>query len=190
MIKFNDIVIGACVDTRLSQSSDDTTKSTNKRKQSSQQKRQPKQKQAKEGPPAKKRARKGSVAKQEEDYDSYMESTKVQLCALPPLRILEPDVKPNFNVCPVFGSGSLTPGKLCNSSIVTFVDIFRLVFNISAETKLKGSFGRCLLFGQPDLYSTSPFGDNPPPPSISLPPTPPPQRGFYNQEFPSQSRGE
>lgn len=154
------------LDTQQMQGIEESSKCSGKRKQCGQQKRQPKQKANKEGTPAKKRARKGSNAKPEEDFDSYIEATKAQLCTLPPLRILEPDVKTSFNVCPVFGSGSLNP----------------------TESKLKGGFGQCSYLGQVDFYSTVPFGDIPPPPTVSLPPTPPPQRGFYNQEFPSRSR--
>ncbi|GAB6031866.1 hypothetical protein CHUAL_010262 [Chamberlinius hualienensis] len=131
-----------------------------KRSKGAQTKRQPKQKQSKEGGlPAKKRARKGSNPKPEEDYDGFMDTLRVQLLNLPSLRILEPDIQPNFNVCPTYGSRHLS----------------------SSSCKLSGNFGRCTFSDKIEFYL-----ENPNSATIIPPPTPPPQRGFYIQEFPSR----
>lgn len=92
-----------------------------------------------------------------------------RLRALPPVRILEPHIRPNYNVGAVFGRGDLN----------------------LREPMLKGSYGRAFLPGQPDPYSVLPFGDRPP--SLSAPPSavtpsPTPLRGFYNQEFSMHTR--
>ncbi|XP_023237784.1 histone-lysine N-methyltransferase 2C-like [Centruroides sculpturatus] len=120
----------------------------------------------KDGSPCKKRIRKGSISKNEEDFDTYMETMMAQLRSLPPIRILEPNIKPNFSVCPIFGSGDL---------------------NLK-ENQLRGSYGHSCLPSQGDFYSTYPFGSNPPTPPASLPPTPPPFRNYYSQEFSHRSR--
>lgn len=52
-----------------------------------------------------KRPRKGSRA--DEDYELYLEALMGRLRALPPVRILEPQIRPNFNVGAVFGRGDL-----------------------------------------------------------------------------------
>ncbi|XP_013784687.2 histone-lysine N-methyltransferase 2C-like isoform X2 [Limulus polyphemus] len=122
-------------------------------------KRPKKKKENKDGTSGKKRQRKGSKA--EEDYDVFMAALMKQLRAMPPIRILEPYIKPNFNLCPVFGS------RDCNNK----------------DCQLRGSYGNATLSNQPDYYSTQPFGSNPPTPPASLPPTPPPVRGYYYQEF-------
>uniref|UniRef100_T1IZ38 Histone-lysine N-methyltransferase 2C n=1 Tax=Strigamia maritima TaxID=126957 RepID=T1IZ38_STRMM len=137
-------------------------------------KRQPKQPKLKDGIPSKKRSRKGSGAKPEEDYDSYMGNMMAQLRSLPPLRIVEPAIPPCFNVCPLYGGSDIKPALTPEESPTT--------------SKLRGMFGNATLINQVDYYSVYPFGSNPPTPPASLPPTPPPHRGFYNQEFPTRYR--
>uniref|UniRef100_A0A131YLZ0 Histone-lysine N-methyltransferase MLL3 n=1 Tax=Rhipicephalus appendiculatus TaxID=34631 RepID=A0A131YLZ0_RHIAP len=114
-----------------------------------------------------KRPRKGSRA--DEDYEVYLETLMQRLRALPPVRIIEPHIRPNFNIGAVFGRGDLN----------------------LREPVLKGSYGRAFLPGQPDPYSVLPFGDRPPPPSApssAVTPSPTPLRGFYNQEFSMHTR--
>uniref|UniRef100_A0A4D5RBJ9 Putative histone-lysine n-methyltransferase 2c n=1 Tax=Ixodes scapularis TaxID=6945 RepID=A0A4D5RBJ9_IXOSC len=116
-----------------------------------------------------KRPRKGSRGGPEEDYELFLEALLGRLRALPPVRILEPLIRPNFNVGVVFGRGDLN----------------------LRESSLKGSYGRAFLPGQPDAYSVCPFGDRPPPPvapSSAATPSPTPLRGFYNQEFSVHAR--
>ncbi|KAG0433469.1 hypothetical protein HPB47_019880, partial [Ixodes persulcatus] len=116
-----------------------------------------------------KRPRKGSRGGPEEDYELFLEALLGRLRALPPVRILEPLIRPNFNVGAVFGRGDLN----------------------LRESSLKGSYGRAFLPGQPDAYSVCPFGDRPPPPvapSSAATPSPTPLRGFYNQEFSVHAR--
>lgn len=57
--------------------------------------------------PQKKRIRKGSNVKSEVDYDSFIAGITNQLLQMPQLQIIEPDIGPNYNVCPVYGSGDL-----------------------------------------------------------------------------------
>ncbi|EEC19912.1 hypothetical protein IscW_ISCW023206 [Ixodes scapularis] len=112
---------------------------------------------------------KGSRGGPEEDYELFLEALLGRLRALPPVRILEPLIRPNFNVGVVFGRGDLN----------------------LRESSLKGSYGRAFLPGQPDAYSVCPFGDRPPPPvapSSAATPSPTPLRGFYNQEFSVHAR--
>ncbi|KAL3211546.1 hypothetical protein MRX96_036364 [Rhipicephalus microplus] len=114
-----------------------------------------------------KRPRKGSRA--DEDYEVYLEALMQRLRALPSVRIIEPHIRPNFNIGAVFGRGDLN----------------------LREPALKGSYGRAFLPGQPDPYSVFPFGDRPPPPaapSSTATPSPTPLRGFYNQEFSMHTR--
>ncbi|KAL1415101.1 hypothetical protein MTO96_006974 [Rhipicephalus appendiculatus] len=73
-----------------------------------------------------KRPRKGSRA--DEDYEVYLETLMQRLRALPPVRIIEPHIRPNFNIGAVFGRGDLN----------------------LREPVLKGSYGRAFLPGQPD----------------------------------------
>ncbi|KAL1379791.1 hypothetical protein pipiens_014643 [Culex pipiens pipiens] len=54
----------------------------------------------------KKKPRKST--RQEEDYDTYIDSLMLQLRQLPPMQILEPLLPRNFGVCPLFGTGDLT----------------------------------------------------------------------------------
>ncbi|XP_064470937.1 histone-lysine N-methyltransferase 2C-like isoform X3 [Ornithodoros turicata] len=118
--------------------------------------------------PKAKRPRKGSRGA-EEDYELFVEALMVRLRALPPLRILEPLIRPNFNIGVAFGRGDLN----------------------LRETPLKGSFGKATLPSQADVYASFPFGDQPPPPvtpSSVVNPSPTPLRGFYNQEFSMHTR--
>ncbi|XP_035219213.1 histone-lysine N-methyltransferase 2C-like isoform X2 [Stegodyphus dumicola] len=114
---------------------------------------------------AKKKCRRSS-SKVEEGYETYVENLMTKLTNLPPLRILEPNIKPNFNAVPVFGSGDL---------------------NVK-ENQLKGHFGSSTIPGQSDIYSFYPYAKEQPSSSAILPPSSPPYRGFYNQEFPNLNK--
>ncbi|KFM63415.1 Histone-lysine N-methyltransferase MLL3, partial [Stegodyphus mimosarum] len=114
---------------------------------------------------AKKKCRRSS-SKVEEGYETYVENLMTKLTNLPPLRILEPNIKPNFNAVPVFGSGDL---------------------NVK-ENQLKGHFGSATIPGQSDIYSFYPYAKEQPSSSAILPPSSPPYRGFYNQEFPNLNK--
>lgn len=60
----------------------------------------------------KKKCRRAS-SKIEEGYENYVENLMNKLTSLPPLRILEPNIKPNFSAIPVFGAGDLNvKGKM------------------------------------------------------------------------------
>lgn len=119
------------------------------------------------GSPAKKRYKKAANLKVDDGHEVFMENLMQQLRALPPIRVLEPRIKPNFNVCSAPGAGDLNAKESC----------------------LRGTYGHAHPSSQVDFYASQPFGSNPPTPPSSLPPTPPPVRGYYNQEFPSKSKG-
>ncbi|XP_042908867.1 histone-lysine N-methyltransferase 2C isoform X4 [Parasteatoda tepidariorum] len=113
----------------------------------------------------KKKCRRSS-SKLEEGYENYVENMMNKLTTLPPLRIIEPNIKPNFSAVPVFGSGDL---------------------NIK-DNQLKGRLGCSTIPGQNDIYSYHPYTNEHPPSLSILPPSSPPYRGFYNQEFPGMNK--
>ncbi|GFS88566.1 hypothetical protein TNCV_1461801 [Trichonephila clavipes] len=59
-----------------------------------------------EGVVVKKKCRRSS-SKIEEGYENYVETWMNKLTNLPPLRILEPTIQPNFSAIPVYGAGDL-----------------------------------------------------------------------------------
>lgn len=59
-----------------------------------------------EGLLAKKKCRRAS-SKAEEGYETYVETLMNKLTSLPPLRILEPNIRANFSAIPAFGAGDL-----------------------------------------------------------------------------------
>lgn len=132
----------------------------------------------------KKRARKGSQSRADEDYELFLANLMAQLRSLPPLAILEPSIKPSFNV--------------------SIPQDWNADLNVR-ESSLRGSYGSALLPSTIDYYSTYPFGPNKAPMltpsvpstinnnhsnlfspipnsngSIGMPST---SRGFYNEEF-------
>ncbi|KAL1392800.1 hypothetical protein pipiens_020211, partial [Culex pipiens pipiens] len=115
----------------------------------------------------KKKPRKST--RQEEDYDTYIDSLMLQLRQLPPMQILEPLLPRNFGVCPLFGTGDLT--KFTNAKD----------YSISSGD-LTGVFGHAQIPNIADFYNTKPFGLKEPPPEPPAPAST--QRGFYDQEFP------
>lgn len=67
------------------------------------------------GAPPKKRTKK--PPKPEPDYDTFIANLIAELRRLPALAILEPDIPPDFNFVPVFGSGNMNvTGELPFSS--------------------------------------------------------------------------
>lgn len=95
-------------------------------------------------PKTKKRARKGSQNKTEdpansnEHHEQLMKTLLNHLRSFPAIQMIEPQIKPNMNVClPVDGPD----------------------FNLP-ETKLRGSYGNAFLSSAIDYYSTYPFGPN------------------------------
>lgn len=114
----------------------------------------------------KKKPRKST--RQEEDYDTYIDSLMLQLRQLPPMQILEPLLPRNYGVCQLFGTGDLSK--------------FTNVKDYSIATgDLSGVYGNALIPNVADFYNTKPFGLK------VAPPEPVPvstQRGFYDQEFP------
>ncbi|XP_054161923.1 histone-lysine N-methyltransferase 2C-like [Oppia nitens] len=135
-------------------------------------------------PPTKKRSRKASQTRTDEDSELFLTALMTQLRSLPPLQVLEPVLKPNYNVFLPFDAPD---------------------FN-SKESTLRGSYGNAFLSSTIDYYSTYPFGPNKAPPlTPSLPPSvvnsaqtvsssfiscnsssigmPSTSRGFYNEEF-------
>ena len=110
----------------------------------------------------------------EEDYDAYLDSMMTQLRAMPALSVMEPSVYPNFNVCPVYGSGELA--KLGRPE------------HDHRRGKLHGkSAGSLVVKDWFDYYDTKPLG-----PSLPIVPplkTPPTARGFYSMEFPPPKIG-
>ncbi|KAG8188064.1 hypothetical protein JTE90_014303 [Oedothorax gibbosus] len=127
-----------------------------------------------EGPPGikpeggmnipKKKCRRSS-SKLEEGLEPYPEA-HINKVTLPPLRILEPTIQPNFSAIPVFGSGDLN----------------------AREHQLKGKYGYATIPGQTDFYACPPYTKESPPSAANLPPSSSPYRGFYNQEFPGLNK--
>ncbi|GFU34433.1 hypothetical protein NPIL_626691 [Nephila pilipes] len=118
-----------------------------------------------EGVVVKKKCRRSS-SKLEEGYENYVETLMNKLTNLPPLRILEPTIQPNYSAIPVFGSGDL---------------------NVK-EHQLKGKYGSATIPGQSDIYTCHPYAKESPASTAILPPSSPPYRGFYNQEFPGMNK--
>lgn len=115
----------------------------------------------------KKRARKASQVKptESEDYDLFLSSLMSRLRNLPPMHIVEPQIKPNFNICVPFGCGDLN----------------------SQTSVIRGTYGQGFIpAGDPEKtvtpsqnhshYPSSGNRQNAPNPSMGL-------RGFYSQEF-------
>lgn len=115
----------------------------------------------------KKKPRKST--RQEEDYDTYIDSLMLQLRQLPPMQILEPLLPRNFGVCPLFGTGDLSKFTNVKDYSITSGD-------------LTGIFGHAQIPNVADFYNTKPFGLKEPPPEPPIPAST--QRGFYDQEFP------
>ncbi|RWS06901.1 Histone-lysine N-methyltransferase MLL3-like protein [Dinothrombium tinctorium] len=83
----------------------------------------------------KKRPRKASSSRPDEDYEIFLTTLMGQLRSLPQLQIMEPAIKPNYNVCPVFGSPDLN----------------------AKESLLHGSYGHGYLLNTVDYYSNENF---------------------------------
>ena len=113
--------------------------------------------------------------KPEEDYDTFLDNLMSQLRSMPPLSVLEPVVYPNFNVCPIYGSGEISKlGRPDHDHL---------------RGKLEGKdLGDLIPKDCSDFYDTKPFGSKlpmiPPPATVS-----PRVRGFYSMEFPPAKIG-
>ncbi|GFY42913.1 hypothetical protein TNIN_142091 [Trichonephila inaurata madagascariensis] len=118
-----------------------------------------------EGVVVKKKCRRSS-SKPEEGYENYVETWMNKLTNLPPLRILEPTIQPNYSAIPIYGAGDL---------------------NVK-EHQLKGKYGSATIPGQSDFYTCYPYTKESPASTAILPPSSPPYRGFYNQEFPGMNK--
>ncbi|XP_076338000.1 LOW QUALITY PROTEIN: histone-lysine N-methyltransferase 2C-like [Tachypleus tridentatus] len=121
-------------------------------------KKRPKKK--KDGPLTKKKQVKGSQG--EDDHDTSMDTMMRHVKAISPVTISEPCMKPNFNLCKVFGSGNLR--------------------NKVLDCRLRGGYGNATLMSQSDYYSTQPFDSDPPMPT-PVPSNSPPVRSYYCDEF-------
>ena len=111
--------------------------------------------------------------RQEEDYETFLESMMTQLRAMPPLTVMEPTVFPNFNVCAMYGAGELP--KLGRPG------------HDHRTGKLVGKSGSQVVKDNQDYYETKPLGRSlPVMPPLKAPPT---ARGFYSSEFPPPKIG-
>jgi histone-lysine N-methyltransferase MLL3 len=135
-------------------------------------------------PPTKKRSRKASQSRTDEDSELFFTALMAQLRALPPVQIMEPQIRPNHDICLPYDVSDLN----------------------SKDCILRGNYGNAFLSSTIDYYSTYPFGPNKAPPltpslpasavnnsnnvitgtmsasgsAIGMPST---SRGFYNEEF-------
>ncbi|XP_055953683.1 histone-lysine N-methyltransferase 2C-like isoform X4 [Argiope bruennichi] len=118
-----------------------------------------------DGVVVKKKCRRSS-SKLEDNFDPYVETLNYKITNLPQLRIIEPNIQPNYTAIPVSGAGDM---------------------NVK-DHQLKGRYGRATIPGQSDIYSCSPYTKETPASTAILPPSSPPYRGFYNQEFPGMNK--
>lgn len=134
-------------------------------------KRPAKKKESKSGDgPAKKRSRKASNTRNDENYALFISNFMAQVeQQLEQQRIQEPRITPNYNICPVFGSGDLN----------------------AQQSPLKGVYGKAYLSNVQDFYTPEVLRNLLPGLKSTKVVEPPPSqpssaKSFYNQEF---SRG-
>ncbi|GBN66422.1 Histone-lysine N-methyltransferase 2C, partial [Araneus ventricosus] len=120
-----------------------------------------------DGVVVKKKCRRSS-SKLEDSFDPYAETLNYKISNLPQLRIIEPNIQPNYSAIPVSGASDTN----------------------AKEHQLKGRYGRATIPGQSDIYTCSPYTKVTPASTAILPPSSPPYRGFYNQEFPAIENNE
>ncbi|RWS24927.1 histone-lysine N-methyltransferase 2C-like isoform X5, partial [Leptotrombidium deliense] len=121
------------------------------------------------GSTTKKRSRKASNSRPDEDYEIFVSTLMGQLRSLPAMHIVEPTIRPNYNVCPVFGTPDLN----------------------AKESSLRGTYGQGYANSVVDFYSPDTFGNKSSPVTKPLETSNlnssrqinPNSRGFYNQEF-------
>ncbi|GBO34328.1 hypothetical protein AVEN_138626-1, partial [Araneus ventricosus] len=159
------------LDIRRAQLDKDPTPPPGEKEKPIKRKRPKKKKLEQQGKPdgvvVKKKCRRSS-SKLEDSFDPYSETLNYKISNLPQLRIIEPNIQPNYSAIPVSGASDTN----------------------AKEHQLKGRYGRATIPGQSDIYTCSPYTKVTPASTAILPPSSPPYRGFYNQEFPAIENNE
>ncbi|CAL1287615.1 unnamed protein product [Larinioides sclopetarius] len=159
------------LDIRRAQLDKDPTPPPGEKEKPIKRKRPKKKKLEQQGKPdgvvVKKKCRRSS-SKLEDSFDPYVETLNYKISNLPQLRIIEPNIQPNYAAIPVSGASDTN----------------------AKEHQLKGRYGRATIPGQSDIYTCSPYTKETPASTAILPPSSPPYRGFYNQEFPAIENNE